>query len=58
MCKQTYTTVFYTCGDSEEQDAFFETCGNQTAPNHEVKRIPLGSTRKNEKCGKYGCRNP
>jgi hypothetical protein len=58
MCTKTYTKIIYACGDDEEQEATFTACGDLTAENHEVKKVPLGSSRVKGKCGKHSCRNP
>ena len=58
MCEKTVSKKMWSCGDEEEEEVKFETCGDMTKPGHTVKTVTLGSKRVGSKCGKAGCRNP
>ena len=58
MCEKTVSKKIYTCGDEEEQDVTFTTCGDQGKPGHKVTVTPLASSRVKGKCGKANCTNP
>jgi hypothetical protein len=58
MCEKIVSGKIWACGDSEDEDVKFESCGDMTKPGHTVKITTLGSKGVGEKCGKSGCRNP
>ena len=58
MCIRHYAIRIYECGDRVEEDFKFTPYNDQTAANHTVKSIPMGSNRVKGKCGKYNCINP
>lgn len=50
--------AIYQCGDRYTEDVDFERCEDPSKPNHDLKRLPLGSKRDGSNCRRSDCRDP